>query len=149
MVELKGGGDAASAARAVIQTGEFDYAWNLQVEDEILKRFEQGGRGKADIVTTGNIEHIQCNQTDPWTDVDGEKSSLKTKHPFLLDPAVRQALALLVDRGSIHEQIYGRLAQATANFLNAPSRFKSQNVKWEFNVDKANQILDQAGWKRA
>ena len=31
-VELKGGGDATSAARAVIQTGEFDFAWNTQVE---------------------------------------------------------------------------------------------------------------------
>jgi peptide/nickel transport system substrate-binding protein len=39
-VELKGGGDAISAARAVIQTGEYDYAWNLQVEDDILKRLE-------------------------------------------------------------------------------------------------------------
>jgi peptide/nickel transport system substrate-binding protein len=35
-IEMKGGGDAVSAARAVIQTGEFDYAWNMQVEDEIL-----------------------------------------------------------------------------------------------------------------
>src|SRR5713101_7921256 len=37
-IEMKGGGDAVSAARAVLQTGEYDYAWNLQVEDEILKR---------------------------------------------------------------------------------------------------------------
>src|SRR5215472_17524128 len=37
-IEMKGGGDAVSAARAVIQTGEYDYAWNLQVEDEILLR---------------------------------------------------------------------------------------------------------------
>ncbi len=64
-IEMKGGGDAVSAARAVIQTGEFDYAWNMQVEDEILKRMEQGGKGKADIVAGGNIEHIQCNFTDP------------------------------------------------------------------------------------
>jgi peptide/nickel transport system substrate-binding protein len=35
---LKGGGDAVSAARAVIQTGDYDYAWNTQVEDEILLR---------------------------------------------------------------------------------------------------------------
>lgn len=28
-VVLKGGGDAASAGRAVMETGEFDYAWNL------------------------------------------------------------------------------------------------------------------------
>ncbi len=147
-VEMKGGGDAAGAARAVIQTGEYDYAWNMQVEDEILKRMEQGGKGRADIVAGGNIEHIQVNTTDPWTELDGERSSAKTKHPTLSDPAVRQALNLLVDRGSVQEEIYGRTGIATANFVNAPSRFVSKNTKWEFNVDKANSILEAAGWKR-
>jgi peptide/nickel transport system substrate-binding protein len=147
-IEMKGGGDAVSAARAVIQTGEFDYAWNMQVEDEILKRLEQGGRGKADIVLGGNIEHIQLNNTDPSKEVDGERSSIQTKHPFLTDPAVRQALSLLVDRASVQEQIYGRTGIATANFLNAPERFNSKNNRFELNVDKANQILEAAGWKK-
>ena len=80
--------------------------------------------------------------------MDGERSSLKTKHPFLTDPAVRQALNLLVDRAAVQEQIYGRTGIATANFLNAPERFRSKNTKWEFNVDKANQILEAAGWKK-
>ena len=53
-----------------------------------------------------------------------------------------------MDRASIQEQIYGRLGAATANFLNAPARFQSKNTKWEFNVDKANQMLEAAGWKR-
>ena len=44
-IELKGGGDAVSAARAVLQTGEYDYAWNILVEDEILCRLENGGKG--------------------------------------------------------------------------------------------------------
>ncbi len=148
-MEIKGGGDAISAARAVMQTGEYDYAWNMQVEDEILKRLEAGGKGRADIVAGGNIEHIQCNFTDPWTEVDGERSSAKTKHPSLSDPAVRQALNLLVDRASVQEQIYGRTGIATANFVNAPPRYVSKNTKWELNVDKANHILDQAGWKRS
>jgi peptide/nickel transport system substrate-binding protein len=147
-IEMKGGGDAVSAARAVIQTGEFDYAWNMQVEDEILKRMEQGGKGKADIVAGGNIEHIQLNNTDPTKDVDGERSSVKTTHPFLTDPAVRQALNLLVDRASVQEQIYGRTGIATANFLNQPSRFQSKATKYEFNVEKAAQILEAAGWKK-
>ncbi len=147
-IEMKGGGDAASAARAVLQTGEYDFAWNIQVEDDILKRFEQGGKGRTEIVSTGNIEHIQCNFTDPWREVDGERSSVKTTHLTLSDPAVRQALGVLVDRASVHEQIYGRQGQATANYLNAPPRYSSRNLRWEFNVDKANQILDAAGWKR-
>ena len=58
-------GDAVSAARAVIQTGEYDYAWNVQVEDEILKTLEVGGKGRAAITPGGNIEFIQLNQADP------------------------------------------------------------------------------------
>ncbi|PTM55156.1 peptide ABC transporter substrate-binding protein [Phreatobacter oligotrophus] len=147
-LEVKGGGDAVSAARAVIQTGEFDYAWNMQVEDEILLRMERGGRGKAIPVASGNIEFIMLNVTDPWTEVDGERSSVKTKHPTLTDPAVRQAINLLIDRDSVEKFIYGRGGKATANFVNAPAKFTSPNMKYEFNVDKANKILDDAGWVR-
>lgn len=147
-IEVKGGGDAVSAARAVLQTGEFDYAWNLQVEDEVLKKMETGGRGKVSAVASGDIEFIILNTTDPWTEVDGERSSVKTKHPTLSDPKVRQAFNLLIDRDSIQKFIYGRGGRATASFVNEPKQFRSQKLKYEFNIDKANKILDDAGWKR-
>ncbi len=147
-IEMKGGGDAASAARAVLQTGEYDYAWNMQVEDDILRRLEQGGKGRIVVWPTGNPEHIQLNHTDPWREVDGERSSARTTHPTLSDSAVRAALNVLVDRASIQEEIYGRGGQTSANFLNSPPRFYSRNTRWEFNVERANQILDAAGWRR-
>ena len=147
-LEVKGGGDAVSAARAVLQTGEYDYAWNLQVEDEVLKRMETGGRGKISGVASGDIEFIILNPTDPWTEVDGERSSVKTKHPTLSDPKVREAINLLIDRDSIQKFIYGRGGTATASFVNEPDQFKSKKLKYEFSIDKANKILDEAGWKR-
>ncbi len=149
-IEMKGGGDAVSAARAVIQTGEYDYAWNMQVEDEILVRLEAGGnaKGRVEIFDGGNIEHIELNTTDPSTEIDGERSSIKTKHPLFSDPAVRKALALLVDRAAVKDHIYGRTGAATGNFINNPPRFVSKNTQWEFNVEKANRLLDEAGWKR-
>jgi peptide/nickel transport system substrate-binding protein len=147
-VEIKGGGDAVSAARAVLQTGEYDYAWNMQVEDEILTKLEAAGKGKVEIVETGSVEFIMLNATDPAVEVDGERSSLKTKHPLFSDPAVRQAINLLLDRTAIEKFIYGRTASATANFLNAPERVRSKNTKFEFNIEKANQILEAAGWKK-
>ena len=149
-IEMKGGGDAVSAARAVIQSGEYDYAWNMQVEDEILVRLENAGnaRGHVGIVPGGSIEHIQLNNTDPWTEVDGERSSIKTHHPLFSDLAVRQALALLVDRAAVQAHIYGRIGIATGNFINNPPRFVSHSTKREFDVDKANALLDEAGWKR-
>jgi peptide/nickel transport system substrate-binding protein len=148
-IEMKGGGDAVSAARAVLQTGEYDYAWNMQVEDEILKRLEDGGKGRAGIVPGGNIEFILFNFTDPWNEVDGERASVNSKHPTLTDPAVREALNLLVDRKSVQDFIYGRTGVATRNFLNNPPKFRSKDVAFEFNVDKANQLLDAAGWLKA
>ncbi len=148
-IEMKGGGDAVSAARAVLQTGEFDYAWNLQVEDEVLKRMEAGGKGRAHIVSSGDIEFLQLNPTDPWTEVDGERSSIKTKHFAFGEPAVREAMTMLVDRKGIQEFIYGRTGVATSNFLNNPAKFRSPNTKFEFNIDKASAVLEAAGWKKA
>src|SRR5215831_10097927 len=147
-VEMKGGGDAVSAARAVLQTGEYDYAWNMQVEDEILQKLEAGAQGKLSIVPGGNVEYIALNVTDPAVEVDGERASIKTKHPLFSDPAVRESINLLIDRASVQKFIYGRTGVATANFLNNPERFRSTNTKFEFNIEKANQILEAAGWKK-
>lgn len=147
-IEMKGGGDAVSAARAVIQTGEYDFAWNMLVEDEVLQRLEKGGKGKAIYNFGGNsIETIFINFTDPNIEIDGERSSMKSKHQILSDPAVRKALALLVDRESIKKVIYGRAGRATANYLNGPEEFVSKHSEWEFSIEKASALLEEAGWK--
>ena len=132
----------------MIQTGEYHFAWNLQVEDEILVRMEKGGKGRIIVTLGGGIEHMQLNNTDPWTEVDGERSSLKTKHPILSDRAVREAISLVIDKKSIQDHIYGRIGIATANYINNPERFRSTKTSYEFNVDKANAVLDKAGWVR-
>ncbi len=88
------------------------------------------------------------NPTDPWNEVDGERASIKSKHPAFTDKAVRDAMNLLIDRKGIADVIYGRGAITTANFLNNPPRFRSTNTKFEFNPDKANQMLEAAGWKK-
>jgi peptide/nickel transport system substrate-binding protein len=147
-LELKGGGDALSAARAVLQTAEYDFAWNLQVEDEILKRLEAAGKGKVQILGGSDVEFIMLSVADPWKEVEGERSHAKSRHPAFTDKAVRDAMALLVDRKSVQEFIYGRTGIATANFLSNPPRNRSPNTKFEFNIDKANQILENAGWKK-
>jgi peptide/nickel transport system substrate-binding protein len=107
-VELKGGGDATSAARAMLQTGEFDFAFSLGVDKDVMERMAQQGRKGAFHIVPGTlVVHIQLNRTDPWTEVDGERSSLKVPHPFFSDLRVRQAFALAVDRHTIVEQLYG------------------------------------------
>jgi peptide/nickel transport system substrate-binding protein len=147
-VELKGGGDATSAARAVLQTGEADYAYNLQVEAKVLEDLEKGGKGKL-ISSFGSLsERVLFNLSDPnKVAPNGERSSLQFPHPFLADPKVRQALTLAIDRDTIATQLYGRTGQATANFILLPQEYNSPNTSYEFNLKKANQILDSLGWK--
>jgi peptide/nickel transport system substrate-binding protein len=147
-LEVKGGGDATSAARAVLQTTEYDVGWNLAVEDEILKRLEAAGKGKMEFKAGSDIEFVSLNVTDPWNEVDGERASAKSKHPAFSDKVVRDAVNLLIDRKGIQEAIYGRGAITTSNFLNNPARFVSKNTKFEFNIDKANALLEGAGWRK-
>jgi peptide/nickel transport system substrate-binding protein len=147
-VEIKGGGDPTSAARAVLQTGEYDYAWNLQVEDEVLRRAETGGKGRAVFSPSGDVEMLMLNHADPWSELEGERAHPKSRHPVFADLRVRRALALLLDRKAVQEVLYGRAAVTTANLLNNPAAYNSPNTRFEFSIEKANALLDEAGWKR-
>ena len=146
-LEMKGGGDSASAARAVLQTGEYDYAGSLVVEDDVLKRMEGNGKGRVQILSGSATTAIYLNVTDPAVEVDGERSSAKTRHPIFADPRVRRAIGHLVDRKSIETFIYGRLGTATTNYINNPARYRSAGTTAEFNVGKAAALLEDAGWK--
>ena len=117
-------------------------------EDEILRKLEENGKGRILNEWGVWIEVIALNFSDPWTEVDGERSSPKTQHPIFSDRAVRDAMNLLVDRGSIAKFIYVRTGAATANWLNAPEKVTSKTTSWEISIEKANQILDSAGWAK-
>ena len=147
-LEVKGGGDQPSAARAVLETGDYDFAAGLVVEDELLRRMERGGSGRVEFTTGSSTVAIYLNFTDPGVEVEGERSSVRTRHPVFADPTVRQALRLLLDRQNIQKYLFGRQGIATGNFLNQPARYRSTQTSIEFNADKANAILESAGWKR-
>src|SRR5215207_5866740 len=147
-INLKGGGDAASAARAVLQTGEYDYAWNLQVEPQILAELEQGGKGTVIIARGNSVERILVQFADPNSEVDGERAKLGTVNPTMGDKAVRQALNLSAQRDVISQQLYAgeEFEPPTANVLAGVPAMESPNTSWEFNVEEAKRILEEAGW---
>jgi peptide/nickel transport system substrate-binding protein len=151
-VQLKGGGDAVSAARAVFQTGEADYSWNLQVEAQVLNQLSQGGKANLLTAPGPSVERILINFADPNKEEDGAKAEPDTKHPFFSDPNVRKAFAMAVDRKSIGEQLYGPAGQASCNIFTSPPSVVSKNTDsldvCQYNVEMANQLLDQAGWTK-
>ena len=147
-VNLKGGGDAASAARAVLQTGDYDFAWNVQVEPDILAEFEQGGKGIVQVIPGTSVERIEIQFADWKTEVNGQRAEKSTVNPIMGDKAVRQALNLAVQRDVISNELYaGEEGEPpTANILTGIAAMTSPNTSWEFNLEKAKQILDEAGW---
>ena len=151
-VTFKGGGDATSAARAVLATGEFDYAWNLQIEPEVLEQMVTNGKGTVVAGFGTMVERLVVNQTNNDPDLGKDKRSLHldgtNPHPFLSDPAVRRALSLAIDRQILIDFGYGAAGQVTCNVLPAPPVYAStaNDACTTPDIEEANRILDEAGW---
>lgn len=144
-VELKGGGDATSAARAVLQTGDADYAWNVQVEAAILDQLAASGMGQVIPKPGPNMERILINFSDPNVEHEGQRAHRDIPHPFLSDPLVRQALSLAVDRETIATELYGAAGNATNDYVVAPENLRA-GAPFEFDLERAAELLDEAGW---
>ena len=148
-VLLKGGGDAAAAARATLQTGEFDFGWNLNAERDVMQGMISDDNPGQFVVQGGlNVERINLNFSDPNTEVDGQRSEMNTPHPVISDLAVRQALQLGINRELISENLYlGMEAEpAVANVLTGIPMMESPNTELKFDPEGAKALLDEAGW---
>ncbi|WP_209426643.1 peptide ABC transporter substrate-binding protein [Pararhodobacter sp. SW119] len=146
-----GGGDATGAARAVFQTGEMDYAWNLQLAPEVIAQMEAGGRGELLVDFGPLMERIEINFTDPSPDLpDDERGTRMHPHPILTDIRVREALSRAIDRELLTEIGYGPTGRPACNFIVAPPAMVSPNNDdcLVQDIDRANALLDEAGWER-
>ncbi len=151
-VTWKGGGDATAAARAVFQTGDIDYGWNLQVEATVLKGMATGSTtGVLKSVYANSIERLVLNRADPSASQGENRSEPSTKHPYLSDKSVRRALAMATDRNTVAEQIYGAglTGRSSCNAWNggdAESKNTAGLDVCKFDLAAANAELDKAGW---
>ena len=152
-VVIKGGGDAAAAARAALESGEADWAWNLQVAPEVLAQMEAAGIGQLTTSFGTSMERVMFQ----WTNVDpslgddrGELMGGNNPHPFLTDRRVRQAMAMAIDQEVLVEVGYGATGRVTCNLVPAPAMYASTaNDGCEVqDIEGANALLDEAGWVR-
>ena len=112
-VILKGGGTAEAAARSLFELKEADYAWNLQIEPEVLASISEGGGGTVVSAFTTLVERLMMNQTNPdpgLGDLRSEYADGTNPHPFLNDPVVGRALSLAIDRDTLVGTGYGEQA---------------------------------------
>ncbi len=147
-VTFKGGGDATAAGRSVLETGEFDYAWNLQLAPDVISAMEAKGNGKVVADFGTSVERIMVNLTDVSPDLGDERGTAAHPHPFLTEKAVRQALSMAIDRQLLTEIGYGPAGTPTCNVLPAPDIYAStaNDGCLVQDIEGAKKLLDDAGW---
>lgn len=146
-VILKGGGDAPSAVRAVTTTADWDLAFTLQIDSTALEA-ALGDQGAVYGPPGTGVEKIQFNFSDPNMEVDGQRSQKDTPHPFLTDKAVRQAIALGINRQILSDNLYaGEPSEPPGrNILAGMDIYNSPNTTWAYDPEAAAALLDEAGW---
>ncbi len=145
---IKGGGDAEGSARAVMETGEFDYAWNTQIPPDSQTAMAAAGKGQFVVAFGTLVERLEMNLTNPSADLpEGERSTLKHPHPILSDIRVRTALSKAIDRSILVEIGYGAGGQPTCNIIPGPAAWASDNTACiAQDMPGAMALLDEAGW---
>ena len=149
-VVLQGGGDALPAAQAVLEYGEADYAWNLQIDPTDLANMEAMGKGKVIAAFSSLVERIVLNQTNPDPGLGDDRSEYlggANPHPFLTFPPIPQAMSMAIDRGLISERLYGFAGEPTCNLIVGPPAYVSTANEGCLaqDIDGANKLLDDNG----
>ncbi len=148
-VVLEGGGDAEGAARAVLETGEADYGWNLQVDPGLLREMEGAGRGRVANAFASLVERLFLNQTNPDPALGPDRSEYldgANPHPFLTFEPVRRAMSMAIDRTALAE-LYGFAGEPACNLVVAPANYAStaNDGCLAQDIDGARELLDSAG----
>ncbi len=145
---FKGGGNAAASGRAVLETGEYDYGWNLQLAPDVIANMEKAGKGVAMAGFGPLVERLEMNLTDPSPSLPPDiRATRAAPHPFLSDINVRKALSMAIDRTLLVEIGYGKAGKVTCDLVPAPENYAAHNdycVKQD--VAGANALLESDGW---
>jgi peptide/nickel transport system substrate-binding protein len=92
-LEIKGGGDATSAARAVLQTGEYDWPGTCRSRTRSSSAWKPPARARCSSWPGSDIEFMRSTSPTRGTRSTANAASAKSKHPAFSDKAVRDAMA--------------------------------------------------------
>lgn len=147
LVELEGGVTPYVAAKRVLRDGNADFAHNVQLSIDDRKSLAASGAGRVFATFGAYVERLMLNPTDPTTETEkGERSSVDNPHPFLSDVKVRQAVDHAINRDAIAYEVYGNAGQRTNQLLPFPEEYANPNIYYRYDPERANKLLDEAGW---
>ncbi len=127
----------------LLGTGEINTLWDITEADfPALESLKDKGVSYAG-AQTGENELLLFNFADPTVDAPADASA--NPHPILSDLKVREAIQYAINKQEIVDTLlYGNVNVGTTVL---PSGiFACPQPPSEFSVDKANALLDEAGW---
>jgi peptide/nickel transport system substrate-binding protein len=128
-----------------LRRGEIDFAEDLPAN---IFNSLKGAKGITTVPAIGpNFDELAFN-TGAALDTG---KPIGNGHPALKDKRVRLALADAVDTKTLREKVYGGYAQEATGII--PSQYTAMAYdpgasKYTFDLAKANQMLDAAGYKK-
>jgi peptide/nickel transport system substrate-binding protein len=127
-------------------------------EDAMIAAFQAGDLDAVDELPANAVESVEANENlvvkrEPGFQVNNfifNSNPEKPKNRELLDPKVREAIAYAIDKQAIADTAYAGLAKPWGSIVAAPAGdWVNPNLEPEpFDVDLANQLLDEAGYAR-
>ena len=129
----------ADAMVAALEKGEIDAAFDIPSAS--FERLAQTEGIVAVEGQQGNVDEIAINGGD----------GLKKPHPALEDLRVRQAIGHAIDKQTIIDQVYSGIGAPALTFSPSPDTSWLADIpveeQYTFDLAKANQILDDAGYE--
>lgn len=127
----------------LLGTGEITALWDLTEADFPALAKMDGVTYAGALYGSGENELLVFNLADPA--VDAPPDPAENPHPILFDLRVRQAIQYAIDKQLIADTLlYGNVRVGTTVLPTGP--FACSQEPSEFNPDKANALLDEAGW---
>jgi len=82
----------------------------------------------------------------------GQPEKKETNHPAIHDHAVRLAIAHAIDKQALADTVFQGAAIPADTFISPDKNFWHLDIpaeqEYDFNIDEANQILDEAGYTK-
>jgi len=146
--------DNSEAMVNALKQGEIDYT-NLGSVDLFNQLQAEGGANGiathvGPAVTFGQMSFNMCDPTSPDA-APYCKNNPGTGNPALRDPAVRTAISWAIDRQTIVDKLLAGYGEPGTTVVPPFATFyhyqPTPDETIGFSIDKANQILDDAGYK--
>jgi peptide/nickel transport system substrate-binding protein len=122
-----------SARVVALESGDLDFVQSPLSPQDVSRIQSAGGlKLKVDRTPAAGYTYVNLNTADP----------------ILSDKNVRQALSHLVNKQQIIDTIYKGIGQpANGPIVPGMWAYSPDIMSYDYNPDKAKQLLDDAGWK--